>query len=293
MRLTAYRGKVHRGYGALRPFFADETDCDERKKRYGTRGVATATGSKATATAVHLAMSAAKAPLVSGSALLFLKVSPVLACQALWAAPYPTIVEVKKRESTDGLPPLPYFSMFANGFLWVVYGCVCNFNPTIIVPNFVGFVAGGYYTSQFAKYNSGKFDLKPYYAGAAALMGTTGLIGACLSQSAAQNAIGLIGCGVVVAMLGGPLQVMKSVIEQKSTKDLPLPMAIATVVNSCCWLGFGSLVVHDPYVWAPNLIGVTSGVIQLGLIAKYGIYRSETKKDETSAAATADGEKDA
>lgn len=229
----------------------------------------------ASTTAMTVALSAAKAPLVSGAALTFFQVSPVLACQALWAAPYPTISDVRRKKSTGGLPPLPYFAMFANGFLWVVYGCVCDFNPTIIIPNFVGFIAGGYYTSQFVTHSSGEYNLKPYYVGAAALMGTTGLVGALLDQATAQNAIGLIGCGVVVAMLGGPLQVMKKVIDEKSTKDLPLPMAVATVVNSCCWLGFGSLVVHDPYVWAPNLIGVTSGVVQLGLIAKYGIHNDE------------------
>jgi len=33
----------------------------------------------------------ALSPSVSGFALTFLKVSPVITCQALWAAPYPTI----------------------------------------------------------------------------------------------------------------------------------------------------------------------------------------------------------
>lgn len=45
----------------------------------------------------------------------FLKVAPVVSCQALWAAPWPTIKEVEERKSTEGLPPLGYFSMFANG----------------------------------------------------------------------------------------------------------------------------------------------------------------------------------
>ena len=83
-------------------------------------------------------------PSVSGFALTFLKVSPVITCQALWAAPYPTIKEVVRKKSTEGLPPLPYYSMMANGFLWVVYGCVCDFNPTIIVPNATGLLCGTY-----------------------------------------------------------------------------------------------------------------------------------------------------
>jgi uncharacterized protein with PQ loop repeat len=222
----------------------------------------------------------ALSPSVSGFALTFLKVSPVITCQALWAAPYPTIKEVVKKKSTGGLPPLPYYSMMANGFLWVVYGCVCDFNPTIIVPNFTGLICGTYYTMQYAKNTSGQFNLMPYTVGAASLMGTVAGIGMFMEQAVAQNAIGLIGCGVVVAMLGGPLQVFKEVVRTKSTKDLPLPMAIATVFNSVCWFGFGSLVVHDAYVWAPNIIGVASGITQLALIGKYGVYREEEVKDE-------------
>lgn len=218
------------------------------------------------------------APLVSGAALTFLKVAPVITCQALWLAPLPTIQDVQKNKSTGGLPPLPYFSMMANGFLWCIYGCVCDFNPTILVPNFTGFLAGTYYAVQYTKHSSGAYSLMPYSAGAVALMGTTAGIGALLPQATAQNAIGLIGCGVVVAMFGGPLQVMKEVIRTKSTKDLPLPMAVATVANCACWFGFGSLVVHDPYVWAPNILGLVSGVTQLGLIAKYGVYREVDKK---------------
>ena len=96
-----------------------------------------------------------------------------------------------------------------------------------------------------------------------------GGIGMFMEQAVAQNAIGLIGCGVVVAMLGGPLQVFKEVERTKSTKDLPLPMAIATSSMRL----FGFILRYDAYVWAPNNIGVASGITQLALIAKYGIHR--------------------
>lgn len=266
---------------------------EENREKHNSRSITTTTTLKT------LALSST-VPSVSGFALTFLKVSPVITCQALWAAPYPTIKEVVRKKSTEGLPPLPYYSMMANGFLWVVYGCVCDFNPTIIVPNATGLLCGTYvyqstffsrlrhrstpptrtrthryYTMQYAKNSSGKFNLMPYTIGAASLMGTVGGIGMFMEQAVAQNAIGLIGCGVVVAMLGGPLQVFKEVVRTKSTKDLPLPMAIATVFNSACWFGFGSLVVHDAYVWAPNIIGVASGITQLALIAKYGIHRDD------------------
>jgi len=96
-----------------------------------------------------LALSAAaKAPLVTGATLHFLQIAPVVACQGFWAAPWPTIKEVEKTGTTGGLPPLGYFSMFANGYLWMVYGYTADMNPTIIFPNFTGFLAGAYYSAK-------------------------------------------------------------------------------------------------------------------------------------------------
>ena len=159
--------------------FARQSRClifgtsDENREKYNR--------SISTTTLKALALSST-VPSVSGFALTFLKISPVITCQALWAAPYPTIKQVVKKKSTEGLPPLPYYSMMANGFLWVVYGCVCDFNPTIIVPNFTGLLCGTYYTMQYAKNSSGLFNLTPYTIGSAALMGKYSvLLGASLA----------------------------------------------------------------------------------------------------------------
>ena len=105
---------------------------------------------------------------------------------------------------------------------------------------------------QYAKNSSGKFNLMPYTIGAASLMGTVGGIGMFMEQAVAQNAIGLIGCGVVVAMLGGPLQVFKEVVRTKSTKDLPLPMAIG---NGCKLVRVGSVL----DLWSCTML--TSGLL--------------------------------
>ena len=103
-----------------------------------------------------------------------------------------------------------------------------------------------------------------------------------LRGGAALARLGLapLGCAVVVAMFSGPLMVIKEVIDTKSTKNLPFPMAIATVVNCSLWLGFGLLVIDDPFVWFPNVLGLGSGIAQLALFAKYGFHTEADKKDE-------------
>jgi len=108
-----------------------------------------------------LALSAANAgPWVGGASLTFLTWAPVIACQAFWAAPWPTMKEVEKNGTTGGLPPLGYFSMLANGYLWMAYGYSADMNMTIIIPNFTGMLAGGYYTMKVRRGNAARMHAR-------------------------------------------------------------------------------------------------------------------------------------
>lgn len=40
-------------------------------------------------------------------------------------------------------------------------------------------------------------------------------------------------------------------------------------------MGYGGLVIHDPIIWAPNVVGLLSGTAQLFLFAKYGVAKEE------------------
>ena len=40
---------------------------------------------------------------------------------------------------------------------------------------------------------------------------------------------------------------------------------------TCDWLGYGWLVIHDPFIYVPNAMGLASAIGQLALFAKYGI----------------------
>ena len=265
---------------ALRALQLPVSSHNERRSA-SSHAAAVSAGKKALAA---LALSPAKPPLVGAAAVSFLQFAPPIVCQALWAAPYPTIKEAEKKGSTEGLPPLGYFSMFANGYLWMAYGYTAGMDPTIMLPNMTGMMAGAYYTSKFIKYDSGAFNLAPYKAGtAAAIVGVTSVV-ATQDVATAQQILGYGGCAIVVAMFSGPLQVIKEVIDTKSTKNLPFPMAIATVANCTLWASYGGLVIHDPFIWGPNVLGLASGVTQLGLFAKYGIHKAEPVPDLASAA---------
>jgi len=70
----------------------------------------------------EVVVAAKAAPLVGPGMVSFLSVAPPLWCQLFWLAPMPTVKEMQKNNSTGGLPPLGYFSMMANGWLWACYG---------------------------------------------------------------------------------------------------------------------------------------------------------------------------
>jgi hypothetical protein len=78
-----------------------------------------------------LLLSTSQAAMVGPGMVSFLQVAPVISCQALWAAPYPTMQKVIKDKTTGGLPPLGYFSMFANGYLWFAYGVSSGMDMTM------------------------------------------------------------------------------------------------------------------------------------------------------------------
>jgi uncharacterized protein with PQ loop repeat len=173
---------------------------------------------------------------------------------------------------------MPYFSMLANGYLQIAYGISAGFDRTIIASNISAFLFGGFYCSQFVRYSSGEFPLTPYYTGVAATFATvTTLVATCTAKTA-QRVLGYLSLVIAAAFFGGPLQAIGDVIKTKSTRNLPFPMAVATCINSVLWMGYGTLVTNDPFVYGPNAVGFSTSLVQLFLFAVYGIQRMDSSK---------------
>lgn len=66
-------------------------------------------------------------------------------------APLPTILQVARDKSTGALPLLPYSSMIANSFVWVMYGLL-KYLPSVYLSNAVGVILGMYYFRTYTKY---------------------------------------------------------------------------------------------------------------------------------------------
>lgn len=71
-------------------------------------------------------------------------------------------------------------------------------------------------------------------------------------------------------MFGGPLTSIRSVLRDESAASLPLGFTVFSAVNTSAWLGYGLLILDDPFIWGPNVLGLASASTQLGLIVRYG-----------------------
>lgn len=204
----------------------------------------------------------------SSSLVMFLQVAPPLAAQAVFFAPLEAMKTIKSSGTTGDMPLVPYASMMLNGVLWMTYGYMVA-EPTIILPNITALLLGTYYVHVFNQYKPPSFNITPYFGaiggGSVAIAATAAM----LEPTLAINVLGVAGNAICIAMFGGPLAAMKTVIEQKSTASLPFAMTVATFVNCSLWVSYG-VMISDPYIWFCNGLGLASSLVQFGLFGKYG-----------------------
>jgi solute carrier family 50 (sugar transporter) len=81
----------------------------------------------------------------------------------------------------------------------------------------------------------------------------------------AAEIIGTMGVVFCVAMFASPLSALKSVLATKSAKSIPLPFTLAAIVNCFLWSVVGLMDMKDFNIYAPNLLGLLFGLIQLAL----------------------------
>jgi len=70
--------------------------------------------------------------------------------------------------------------------------------------------------------------------------------------------------------MASPLATIFTVIRTKSTAALPFLPSLANFFNGLTWAAYGYILAHDPIIYGPNLIGMFSAILQLGLFVIYG-----------------------
>ena len=202
-----------------------------------------------------------------------------IASIVVFLAPLPTIRGVVRVRSIGHLPLLPYSSMVASAFLWLMYG-IMKREQSIWFANGVGFVLGCYYTFQFTKCVPNWLSPLPTLPGtvqqhmrAIGAVVVVTLFLAILQPVGKGTSAGIIGNGGVllcVAMFASPLAALRVVLQTKSAKAIPLPFTIASVVNCLLWVITGLFQMKDANIYVPNILGLCFGLIQVYLKVIYG-----------------------
>ncbi len=199
-----------------------------------------------------------------------LRVLPPLTGQLVAMAPLETMRKIRDSGSVGNLPLVPYFSMCLSGILWFTYGRLVG-EATIWVSNLMPFALGCLYCAVFIQHAPSSFALRPYAIAAASFVIVVAFTLVLLPPARAATLLGLVGNALVIAMFGGPLAAMRTVIRDRSTESLPFGMCVATFFNCLLWFLFGTLVIGDANVWVGNGIGLASSLVQLALFATYGM----------------------
>ena len=186
----------------------------------------------------------------------------------------PTIRQVEKDKTVGGLPLLPYSSMIANCFLWLVYG-VLREEPKVWGTNLIGFLFGLFYFMRFIKFSPSKSPTLPgsVRQHVNVVLSLFAITLAFVYLSPVKDPAGLVGNAAVlfcVAMFGSPLAALKHVLETKSAKSIPLPFTVATVANCFLWSVTGLFDMKDANIYVPNLIGLAFGMAQVALKFIFG-----------------------
>lgn len=199
----------------------------------------------------------------------FLSVAPPILLQFVFFSPLPAVKAFRDSGTTGDVSIAPYSMMVANGTLWFTYGALLS-NPTIMLPNVTAIGMGAGYCLTFMRYRSPQAVVAPYLATSGAIIAATVGAAATMPISTSTNIVGYLGCGVCVAMFAGPLASMSAVIRDRSAASIPLGFTLFSTLNTTVWLGYGALVLGDPFIWGPNTLGLASSLTQLALIARFG-----------------------
>jgi solute carrier family 50 protein (sugar transporter) len=188
--------------------------------------------------------------------------------------PFPTIKKVGEQKSVGSLPLLPYSSMVANCFLWVIYGLLKR-EAKVWGTNVIGLGFGLFYFFKFSKFAPKRSPTLPgsirqHRNAILAVIATTISLVFLPAIKDPAKIVGLMGVVFCIALFGSPLASLKTVLETKSAASIPLPFTLATVANCFFWSVTGLFDMNDINVYLPNLLGLSFGIAQMALKCMYG-----------------------
>lgn len=195
----------------------------------------------------------------------------------MFLSPIPTIRTVLRTGTVGDLPLLPYTSMVASCFVWILYG-ILKREPLIYVTNIVEIILSVYYFVEFSNYAPATSPTFPgsVYRHIQIILGIW-FVSAWVALFF-QNNVSIIGDLTVFLTIltdASPLAAIKAVLESQSSEAIPWPFTLATLLNCCLWTVVGVAEMHDVYVYFPSILGLMFALAQIALKLIFGDHESQ------------------
>ncbi|KAL1802835.1 hypothetical protein ACET3Z_031482 [Daucus carota] len=203
----------------------------------------------------------------------------------LFLSPVKTFAKICKKGSVEQFSAMPYLATMFNCGMWILYGLPVFHPKSILVLtiNGSGFVIELVFLVLYLVYSDTtkqRVKIGCIMGGELGFVGVVGLLVGTLVKSVKQRttiigSVCMLGCFLMYA---APLSVMGMVIRTKSVKYMPFLLSLFSFLNGLCWASYALIGQFDPYLLAPNGLGLLLGTAQLILYATY--YKS-TKAQES------------
>ncbi|KRY76413.1 Sugar transporter SWEET1 [Trichinella pseudospiralis] len=193
-----------------------------------------------------------------------LSISATFSTIGMFLVGIPMCKSIIRKKSSEGVSPVPFAMCAVSCFFWLQYG-ILKHDRTIVLINLVGFILQVLY--YMVLYSHSKQKSFIHLIMLAAILSCSALqyyLMKSTNHNTTLNNLGKMCLVLNVLNFASPLAVLKEVIKSKSCESLPLPLCAANLIVAAQWFLYG-LLVSDPYIKIPNMIGIALAVFQLSL----------------------------
>eukprot|EP00040_Diaphanoeca_grandis_P023987 m.131210 g.131210 ORF g.131210 m.131210 type:complete len:221 (+) comp29529_c0_seq2:54-716(+) len=163
---------------------------------------------------------------------------------------------------------VPFVAQVVNCTMWLKYGILLG-DPTMILVNSVGEVAGFYYVYTYACIAGNTPNVtRTFGLGVVIIYGVLAMSWMIGDYKDTVNFVGLVASVFSVVMFGSPLVQLMKVLKSQSMVSMDFKQSLYSALCAGSWTVYG-FILQDSFVKIPNLMGFTLGMIQLLL---FGVF---------------------
>ncbi|KAG2445336.1 hypothetical protein HYH02_008801 [Chlamydomonas schloesseri] len=185
----------------------------------------------------------------------------------MYLSPLKAVLKAQREKHLGDLNPIPFSIAIANCIAWLGYGLLKK-DPFVCAPNAPGVLIGTFMsiTAHGMADEAAKQRIRFVVCLAAGIFPFLGVYTAFFADSAAvqQGLWGLAGNIICLVYYAAPLSTMWDVIRTRNSSSILVPLTMMNTLNAALWTTYG-VAVGDPYIWAPNGIGLALSVMQIAL----------------------------